>query len=116
MSRLTAPAQARADVAGASGASGAHDQLPALPPAPATPAALVELQANRNGTWHKVLEFDAASEAETHYVRTGVERLALVDRAVAFRVVARRHPFAVLQVYSHRHGWTLGRSKPSEWS
>jgi hypothetical protein len=115
VTRLTAPAQARAGGPGVP-AGGAGVQEPVQHPAPATPAAPVELQANRCGTWHKVLEFDAASEAETHYVCTGVERLATVDRAVAFRVVSRRRPFAVLQVYSHRHGWTLGRSKPSEWS
>ena len=89
-------------------------QAPPTKPAAAAFSAPVELQANRNGTWHTLLEFDAASEAETHYVQTGVERLATVDRAVAFRVVSRKHPFAVLQVYSTRYGWTVGRAKAGE--
>ena len=76
--------------------------------APRAPVLPCDLEVNRSGCWHKVMEFDAGSEAETHYVTTGAERLGLVDARVLFRIVVRgKPPRKVLQSYSQRYGWTL---------
>jgi hypothetical protein len=84
-------------------AAGAQIPVPGMEPAQPAPCILA---ANRTGMYHEVLRFDAAAEAEVHYMRQGVAALALVDGSVAFRVSAAKYPYTVLQHYSRKHGWT----------
>lgn len=65
------------------------------------------LETCRAGTdaWHLVVQFDLALPDETFYVQTGVARLALVDRAAAFRIRAAGPGGAVQHEYSLRTGW-----------
>jgi hypothetical protein len=75
-------------------------------PDPADKGAPCVLEANRTGTWFKVLEFDAAAVPEVHYMRTGVARLCMLDAQLTFRVRTRAQPCRTLQNYSDFHGWT----------
>jgi hypothetical protein len=73
---------------------------------PATPGAC-ELEVSRGAAnaWALVLRFDAASEAELHFVRHGVESLALVDARARFRVVLCAAERRTLYTYALREGW-----------
>ncbi len=69
----------------------------------------VQLQANRTGLYHTLVEFDAGDEHAERAVREAVELLCSVDAALACRVVMKSVSADVLLNYSVRHGWTPGK-------
>jgi hypothetical protein len=72
------------------------------------PLAPCVLESNRFGTpgqWHMVAMFDLAAADEYHYIRSGVEALAVVDQGVGFRICEASAEGLVLQTYTHRTGW-----------
>lgn len=73
------------------------------------PQRTVQLQANRTGLYHTVIEFDAADELAERTVREAVELLCSVDVSLACRIVGKSAHVGVLLNYSTRHGWTPGK-------
>jgi hypothetical protein len=73
------------------------------------PQRTVQLQANRTGLYHTVIEFDAGDELAERTVREAVELLCSVDSSLACRIVGKSAHVGVLLNYSTRHGWTPGK-------
>lgn len=73
------------------------------------PQRTVQLEANRTGLYHTVLEFDAGDELAERTVRQAVELLCSVDTSLACRIVGKASHVGVLLNYSTRHGWTPGK-------
>ena len=67
------------------------------------------IEVNRTGLWHAVAEFDLAAPAAEAAARSGVEALASLDAATAFRLVDVATGRTVVS-HSFQRGWTLSRA------
>lgn len=72
---------------------------------PLAPCVLESNRFDTPGQWHLVAMFDMAAQDEYHYIRSGVECLAVVDNGVRFRICEASPKNLVLQTYTHRTGW-----------
>lgn len=70
---------------------------------------LCRIEVNRTGLWHAVAEFDLAAPAAEATARSGVEALASLDAATAFRLVDVATGRTVVS-HSFARGWTLSRA------
>lgn len=66
------------------------------------------VEVHHGSQWHTVAEFEVGNDSAESAAKAGIEALASLDPATAFRLVDLRSNRTVMN-HSFQRGWTLGR-------